>query len=130
MIHVRPLTVRQREKDMEVFKQGVIALVLAIFLSPLAAAQTSQEEMAKEGIVNGTIERTESDANGLYSIWFRVAGKMHEFMIKGARLENGSESNLAEGKRIQVKFKNRAHSEMDDFYTANATAIVLLKQAE
>ena len=115
---------------MEAFKRGVVALVLALFLSPLATSQSSQQRMAQEGTATGTIERVDSDANGLFSIWLKVKGRMHEFMIKGAKFENGSESDLTAGKRIQVTFKNRAHSEMDDFYTANATVISLLKQAE
>ena len=55
---------------------------------------------------------------------------MHEFMVREAAFENGSESDLAPGTLVQLKFENRAHSEMDDFYTAEATLIVLLKQAE
>ena len=113
---------------MEVLKQGVIAFILTLFLAPLASAQTSQERIAEQGTAEGIIERVETDANGLFSIWCKVEGRMHEFMVSGARLKNGSEAELAAGRRIKVEFKNREHSEMDDFYTANATTIVLLKQ--
>lgn len=112
---------------MEVFKQNLVVLVLALCLASPAISQTSLEKIAEQGTAEGIIERVESDVSGLFSIWCKVEGRMHEFIVRGARFENGLASSLAAGKRIRVEFKNREHSEMDDFYTANATTIVLLK---
>lgn len=55
--------------------------------------------------------------------FFKVKGRMHEFLIRDAKFINGTPQDLQQGKRIEVKFNKREHSEMDDFFTAHATVV-------
>ncbi|HZD40973.1 MAG TPA: hypothetical protein VE131_09645 [Terriglobales bacterium] len=104
---------------------GLIAT--ALLVSPLVFGQTTHAVLSRTGTVKGIVDRTELDRGKLYSVWCKVGGRMHEFMIDGAKFIGGSNSDLQKGAAVQIKFKNREHSEMDDFFTANAITIKILK---
>lgn len=114
---------------MKKFNRGLVALVWTALLSPLATAQVSRDDLPKTGTAEGIIERIETDTLGLSSVWFKVGGRMHEFYrLKPMRIVGGSEAEIGSGQRVYVEFKNREHSEMDDFFTAEATLIRILKK--
>ncbi len=116
------LGVRHRGMTNMKHKLMIIASMLSLFV-PSVHAQSLQKNVSSSGTVRGVIERTESDVNGLHSVFFKVKGRMHEFLIRDAKFINGTPQDLQQGKRIEVKFNKREHSEMDDFFTAHATVV-------
>ena len=55
---------------------------------------------------------------------------MHQsYRLQPIKFVGGSAAEIGNGQRVYVEFKNRAHSEMDDFFTAEATLIRILKKA-
>ncbi|HZF38538.1 MAG TPA: hypothetical protein VE715_06930 [Blastocatellia bacterium] len=107
-------------------KQRFLIVILTVTMIPLIANAQHANKPPRSGALTGVINRTESDMNGLYSVWIRVNGKMYEFRIEKARVTGGSKSDLLrEGISVRINYRGLEHSEMDDFYTAEAVTITI-----
>jgi hypothetical protein len=108
-----------------------MAAVLFLFsqadLARAGVAQGDPAPLPRTGTVQGVILNTVSDADGLFSVRFKVKGRMHEFLIREASFLRGTRSDLQEKATVRIVFKDRELSEMDAFFTATAVTISILK---
>jgi hypothetical protein len=93
----------------------------------MSVPATQAASLSPSGVVEGVIIQTRSDVAGLFSIWLRIDGRMHEFMIKDARIARGDQSTLFAGVPVRIQYRHLEHSEMDDFFTADAVTVIVLK---
>jgi hypothetical protein len=102
---------------------GVLLIVLMLSLS--ATAQKGNKPAS--GTITGVIQRTESDGNGLWSVWMKVRGTTYELTVANVRVVGGSKSDLKKGISIRAAYRNLALSEQDYFYYGEARTITILK---
>ena len=101
----------------------IVVLLILVLLGAGAHSQAADVKLSTVGTVRGVIERTESDKHGLFAVFFRIKGRMHQFMVRDAKLVGGTIRDIRKGKLVEIKFRHREHSEMDGFYTADATVV-------
>ncbi|MBI5848679.1 MAG: hypothetical protein HZB31_12180 [Nitrospirae bacterium] len=117
-----------RRRNIKVIKRiHLRAASILLLLVTLASAASTADNLPRSGTVKGIIERTESDNEGLFSIWIIVDGRMHEFLSREARVTDCSAEDISKGQHVRVSFKDREHSEMDDFFTAKALTIKVIR---
>ena len=111
--------------------RGVAAAGAAVLFTQLvlAALSAGADAWPARGTAQGAIIGTVDDRGAVFSIRMRVSSKVHEFLLEGAEVRGGSRSDLIEGTSVRVVFTNREHSEMDDFFTARAVTVTILKRA-
>ncbi|MBA4371603.1 MAG: hypothetical protein C0402_01935 [Thermodesulfovibrio sp.] len=109
-------------------KRNLLVFLLFAAMCVCSASAQDSSERKSSGVCSGVIERAVLDKNGLFSLWLRIQGKMHEFVVTGAEVIGGEKSDLGKGKSVRIRYRNLEHSEMDDFYTADAREVTILQQ--
>jgi hypothetical protein len=110
---------------MSPYMTRILLVFLSILMLTVPAAQASS--LSPSGVVEGVIIQTRSDVAGLFSIWLKDDDKMHEFMVKDARIVGGDQSTLVPGVTVRIQYSHLEPSEMDDFFTADAVTVTVLK---
>jgi uncharacterized protein DUF5991 len=111
-------------------KQNLLVVFLFVTIISLTVDAQRMNRLPRTGTVTGVINRTESDINGLFSVWMKVGGKMYEFTLAKTRIIGGSKSDLQKkGISVRIIYRGLEHSEMDDFYSGEAMTITILNNS-
>ena len=108
---------------------GAAFIVIALLAMP-AWLNAQVGSLPASGTVEGLVDRIESDMHGLFSVWLKVHGRIHEFVIGDARIKGGGKTSIEKGTMVRIEYRNLEHSEMDDSFTANAVTITVLEKKE